>query len=35
MNFIKQDVKKGVLRYVKNVFFYYGYIWNYGVFFQV
>lgn len=30
MNPIKQDVKKGALRYVKNVFPYHGYIWNYG-----
>jgi inorganic pyrophosphatase len=30
MNPIKQDVKKGVLRYVKNVFPYHGYLWNYG-----
>lgn len=30
MNPIKQDVKKGALRYVKNVFPYTGYPWNYG-----
>lgn len=30
MNPIKQDVKKGALRYVKNVFPHHGYIWNYG-----
>ncbi|KAA0195665.1 Inorganic pyrophosphatase [Fasciolopsis buskii] len=30
MNPIKQDVKKGLLRYVNNVFPYKGYIWNYG-----
>lgn len=29
-NPIKQDVKKGKLRYVHNCFPYYGYIWNYG-----
>lgn len=29
-NPIKQDEKKGKLRYVKNVFPYKGYIWNYG-----
>lgn len=29
-NPIKQDVKKGVLRFVKNPFPYKGYIWNYG-----
>lgn len=29
-NPIKQDVKKGKLRYVQNVFPYHGYIWNYG-----
>lgn len=27
---IKQDVKKGALRYVNNVFPHHGYIWNYG-----
>ncbi|XP_071952154.1 inorganic pyrophosphatase-like [Antedon mediterranea] len=30
MNPIKQDIKKNKLRYVKNVFPYQGYIWNYG-----
>lgn len=30
MNPIKQDVKKGALRYVKNCFPYHGYLWNYG-----
>lgn len=30
LNPIKQDVKKGKLRYVNNVFPYHGYIWNYG-----
>ncbi|KAM6956716.1 inorganic pyrophosphatase [Aplochiton taeniatus] len=30
MNPIKQDVKKGNLRYVANVFPHKGYIWNYG-----
>lgn len=30
MNPIKQDVKKGSLRYVKNIFPYTGYPWNYG-----
>lgn len=29
---IKQDIKKGALRYVKNVFPHRGYIWNYGAF---
>ena len=29
-NPIKQDVKKGKLRFVKNCFPYHGYIWNYG-----
>ncbi|KAI7688445.1 Inorganic pyrophosphatase [Sarcoptes scabiei] len=29
---IKQDVKKGVLRFVHNVFPHKGYIWNYGAF---
>ncbi|XP_046380323.2 inorganic pyrophosphatase-like [Haliotis rufescens] len=32
MNPIKQDVKKGKLRYVKNIFPHHGYIWNYGAF---
>lgn len=30
LNPIKQDIKKGVLRYVKNPFPHKGYIWNYG-----
>jgi inorganic pyrophosphatase len=30
MNPIKQDVKKGLLRFVKNIFPYTGYPWNYG-----
>lgn len=30
MNPIKQDVKKGALRYVHNCFPHHGYIWNYG-----
>ncbi|XP_039615125.1 inorganic pyrophosphatase 2, mitochondrial [Polypterus senegalus] len=30
LNPIKQDVKKGRLRYISNVFPYKGYIWNYG-----
>jgi len=30
LNPIKQDIKKGKLRYVNNVFPYHGYIWNYG-----
>ncbi|KAF5395579.1 hypothetical protein PHET_11804 [Paragonimus heterotremus] len=30
MNPIKQDVKKGQLRYVNNVFPHKGYMWNYG-----
>lgn len=32
MNPIKQDIKKGKLRYVKNLYPYHGYIWNYGAF---
>lgn len=32
LNPIKQDVKKGKLRYVKNIFPHHGYIWNYGAF---
>lgn len=32
MNPIKQDIKKGKLRFVKNLFPYHGYIWNYGAF---
>ncbi|ORY07742.1 inorganic diphosphatase [Basidiobolus meristosporus CBS 931.73] len=31
-NGIKQDVKKGKLRYVRNCFPHHGYIWNYGAF---
>jgi len=30
LNPIKQDVKKGKLRFVNNCFPYHGYIWNYG-----
>ncbi|CAL1531653.1 unnamed protein product, partial [Lymnaea stagnalis] len=30
LNPIKQDVKNGKLRFVKNVFPYHGYMWNYG-----
>lgn len=30
MNPVKQDVKKGALRFVKNIFPYTGYPWNYG-----
>ena len=30
MNPIKQDIKKGALRFVKNIFPYTGYPWNYG-----
>ncbi|XP_026753285.2 uncharacterized protein LOC113513493 isoform X2 [Galleria mellonella] len=30
LNPIKQDVKKGALRFVHNVFPHHGYIWNYG-----
>ena len=30
LNPITQDIKKNKLRYVYNVFPYYGYIWNYG-----
>ncbi|KAH0615894.1 hypothetical protein JD844_026508 [Phrynosoma platyrhinos] len=32
LNPIKQDVKKGKLRYVANIFPHKGYIWNYGAF---
>lgn len=32
LNPIKQDVKKGALRYVRNCFPHKGYIWNYGAF---
>lgn len=35
LNPIKQDVKKGKLRYVANVFPHKGYIWNYGAIPQV
>lgn len=35
MNPIKQDVKKGALRYVANCFPHHGYIWNYGALPQV
>jgi inorganic pyrophosphatase len=31
-NPIKQDIKKGKLRYVRNCFPHHGYIWNYGAF---
>src|SRR6266576_2488801 len=34
-NPIKQDIKKGNLRFVRNCFPYHGYIWNYGAFPQV
>lgn len=30
LNPIKQDVKKGAMRFVANVFPHHGYIWNYG-----
>lgn len=32
---IKQDVKKGKIRFVANAFPHKGYIWNYGAFPQV
>lgn len=35
MNPIKQDVKKGKVRYVANCFPHHGYIWNYGALPQV
>ena len=35
MNPIKQDIKKGKLRFVKNLFPHHGYIWNYGALPQV
>jgi hypothetical protein len=35
LNPIKQDVKKGKLRYVRNCFPHKGYLWNYGAFPQV
>ena len=34
-NPIKQDIKKGKLRFVRNCFPHHGYIWNYGAFPQV
>lgn len=34
-NPIKQDVKKGKLRFVRNCFPHKGYLWNYGAFPQV
>lgn len=34
-NPIKQDIKRGRLRYVRNCFPHHGYIWNYGAFPQV
>ena len=34
-NPIKQDIKKGRLRFVRNCFPHHGYIWNYGAFPQV
>jgi inorganic pyrophosphatase len=35
LNPIKQDIKKGKLRYVRNCFPHHGYLWNYGCFPQV
>ncbi|XP_073427913.1 inorganic pyrophosphatase 2, mitochondrial isoform X2 [Dendrobates tinctorius] len=35
LNPIKQDIKKGKLRYVSNIFPHKGYIWNYGALPQV
>ncbi|KAG8990076.1 Inorganic pyrophosphatase, partial [Tulasnella sp. 427] len=35
LNPIKQDIKKGKLRFVRNCFPHHGYIWNYGAFPQV
>ena len=35
LNPIKQDVKKGKLRFVHNCFPHHGYIWNYGALPQV
>jgi len=35
LNPIKQDIKKGKVRFVNNCFPYHGYIWNYGAFPQV
>jgi predicted ATP-grasp superfamily ATP-dependent carboligase len=34
-NPVKQDIKKGKLRFVRNCFPHKGYIWNYGAFPQV
>lgn len=34
-NPIKQDIKRGKLRFVRNCFPHHGYIWNYGAFPQV
>ena len=35
LNPLKQDVKKGKVRFVKNCFPHHGYIWNYGALPQV
>ena len=35
LNPIKQDIKKGKIRYVRNCFPHKGYLWNYGAFPQV
>ena len=35
LNPIKQDIKKGKVRFVNNCFPYHGYIWNYGALPQV
>lgn len=35
LNPIKQDIKKGKLRFVANCFPHHGYIWNYGALPQV
>jgi inorganic pyrophosphatase len=35
LNPIKQDIKKGNLRFVANCFPHHGYIWNYGALPQV
>uniref|UniRef100_F1LIB0 inorganic diphosphatase n=1 Tax=Ascaris suum TaxID=6253 RepID=F1LIB0_ASCSU len=35
MSPIKQDIKKGAVRFVDNVFPHHGYIWNYGALPQV
>ncbi|EDV25588.1 expressed hypothetical protein [Trichoplax adhaerens] len=32
LNSIKQDIKKGKLRFVHNIFPHHGYMWNYGAF---